>query len=273
MTCTRKNLRRIEVRSLSEDAAKVLKETAALDQLIDVLLEATSQQQLAQLVAQNITAFDTKLWLRVATRSDSASSEQERDALNRMAQSCMLLVDAMLKKSERELEDSSKVLQDILAAAADDRGEWYLPLTTIQVAALRAAMERHKDRLDEALLSNAFAWIRKCNDDGLDGMVTLLQKVLQLYAARVLKGPEETGVEGVMNQIIAAEEKEWAGLISGAASEGRLTEAGLMEALQRKMEGTVLGLTSGSYAQRVQAEYLKEIEARAKTVFRELASK
>lgn len=46
-----------------------------------------------------------------------------------------------------------------------------------------------------------------------------------------------------------------------------------MEALQKRMEGTVLGLQSGSYAQRVQAEYLKEVEARAKTVFREEAGK
>jgi hypothetical protein len=32
-------------------------------------------------------------------------------------------------------------------------------------------------------------------------MVTLIQKVLQLYAARALKGPETTGVEGVLNQV------------------------------------------------------------------------
>jgi hypothetical protein len=45
-----------------------------------------------------------------------------------------------------------------------------------------------------------------------------------------------------------------------------------MEVLQKKMESTVLGMQSGSYAQRVQAEYLKEVEARAKTVFRQLAA-
>jgi hypothetical protein len=27
-------------------------------------------------------------------------------------------------------------------------------------------MERHADRLDEALLSNAFAWIKKSSEDG-----------------------------------------------------------------------------------------------------------
>ena len=44
-----------------------------------------------------------------------------------------------------------------------------------------------------------------------------------------------------------------------------------MEALQRRMESVVLGLPSGSYAQRVQAEYLKELEERAKGTFAELA--
>ena len=29
----------------------------------------------------------------------------------------------------------------------------------------------------QALLSNAFAWMRKASEDGLDGMVALLQKV------------------------------------------------------------------------------------------------
>ena len=38
----------------------------------------------------------------------------------------------------------------------------------------------------QALLSNAFAWMRQASEDSLDGMVALLQKVLQLYAARAL---------------------------------------------------------------------------------------
>lgn len=45
----------------------------------------------------------------------------------------MVLVDALMRKTEQQLEDSGKVLQDILAAAADEKGEWYLPLTADQV--------------------------------------------------------------------------------------------------------------------------------------------
>lgn len=46
-----------------------------------------------------------------------------------------------------------------------------------QVAAVRAALDRHSEQLDEALLSNAFAWIRKCTEDRFDTMVQLIQKV------------------------------------------------------------------------------------------------
>jgi len=68
-------------------------------------------------------------------------------------------------------------------------------LALLQVSSVRAALDRFSDRLDEALLSNCFAWIKKCQDDGMDTMVTLLQKVLQLYAAKALKG-QETQVRG-----------------------------------------------------------------------------
>ena len=48
---------------------------------------------------------------------------------------------------------------------------------------------------------------------GFDTMVQLIQKVLQLYAASQLKGPETGGVPGLVNQVVYAEEREWATLI------------------------------------------------------------
>jgi len=246
-------------------------ETAALDDLIDRLLAAKTQQQMAQVVAENIFAVDAKFWLRVATRNDTAATAEEKERLQSVASSVMVLVDAMVRKTEQQLTDSSRVLQDIMTAAADDKGEWYLPLAPEQVQALREALDRHADRLDEALLSNAFAWIRKCSEDRFDTMVQLIQKVLQLYAARELRGPDASGPDGILNDVIYAEEKDWGPIIKSKASAGELTEPAFMEALQKRMEACVLGLQSGSYAQRVQAEYLKEIETRAKSVFRELA--
>jgi hypothetical protein len=52
---------------------------------------------------------------------------------------------------------------------------------------------------------------------------------------------------------------------------GELPETAFMASLQVKMERTVLSMKSGSYSQRVQAEYLKEVEARAKSVFKKLS--
>jgi hypothetical protein len=52
---------------------------------------------------------------------------------------------------------------------------------------------------------------------------------------------------------------------------GGLSETSFTSALQKRMEATVLMLKSGSYSQRVQAEYLKEVEERGKKVFAKLA--
>lgn len=254
-----------------DDASRSLKETAALDDLIDKLLVAKTEQELARLVAENIFMVDPKFWLRVATRNDTASGKEEQARLKALADKVMVLVDTVTRRTEQQLKESSRILQEIMSAAADDKGEWYLPLTADQVTNLRAALDKHSDRLDEALLSNAFAWIRKCSEDRFDTMVALIQKVLQLYAAKQLRGEDSNGVEGVVNQILWAEEPEWGPLIKRHAAEGAISEPQFMDALQRRMEVTVLHLQSGSYAQRVQAEYLKEIESRAKTVFKELA--
>lgn len=66
----------------------------------------------------------------------------------------------------------------------------------LQVTAVRAALDKYADQLDEGLLSNCFAWMKKCQDDRMDTMVALLQKVLQLYAAKALRGQEAEVMQG-----------------------------------------------------------------------------
>eukprot|EP00798_Chlamydomonas_sp_ICE-L_P024027 gene24027-9603_t len=160
-----------------DEQAKKLNETAALDDVIDRLIAAKNEQELARVVAENIFSIDTNFWMRVAVRNDTASSEQERSKLADASNKVMVLVDAMVKTTVSQLEDSSQVLQNILTAAADDKGDWYLPLTEEQVSRVRTTMDVYSAQLDEALLSNAFAWIDKCQQDGFDSMVQLIQKV------------------------------------------------------------------------------------------------
>jgi hypothetical protein len=258
-----------------------LAETAALDELIDILLSATDANDLTQKVAENMLSFDQRFWLRLATRTDSAAEPEEKEKLASLARVVMQLVDAMVRKTNAQLTDSAGVLQEILKAAADERtGEWKVPLPADKVAAMRAAMDARAEFIDEALLSNCFAWMRKASDDNLDGMVVILQKVLQIYASRALSiddavsnsGKTSSSAEAALSELLNVDEGTWAPIIRKKAQEGEISEISFLEALQRKMESVVLGLSSGSYSQRVQAEYLKELESRSKEVFADLAA-
>ena len=110
--------------------------------------------QLGQVVAENIFRIDSKFWLRLATRNDAASSQEDKDRLQRLATTSMVLVDAMLRKSEQQLSDSKRMLQDILSAAADAKGEWYLPLTRDQVGRTKSGSPGRRSRFFGGSLLN-----------------------------------------------------------------------------------------------------------------------
>lgn len=61
-------------------------------------------------------------------------------------------------------------------------------------------------------------------------MVALLQKVLQLYASRQLAqsaaGAGEGGADGLLNQLLAADEAEWAAIVRQQAQQGDIRWAG-----------------------------------------------
>jgi len=246
----------------------VLQETAALDQLIDMLGQARSQEELAKVVGENIMSFDQRLWVRFAIRADGAN-DAEKKKLSDLSRACMLLVEAMVQATEETMQGGISVLQEILVAAADEDGEWKLPLPQSAADSMKKAMEERADRIDEALLASAYASMRKASEDGMDGVVNLVQIFLQLYAARELSQvpPGAQPEDAFLAEALGKAEGEWGPAVRAAAEAGEVSEVSLMEALQRRMESTVLGLASGSYAQRVQAEYLKEFEARAKEVF------
>ena len=65
--------------------ASNLGEVAALDQLIDLLKNANGERELTKLVAENVLAFDSGFWLRLATRADAAQSQQDKQQLANLA--------------------------------------------------------------------------------------------------------------------------------------------------------------------------------------------
>ena len=298
--------------------------------------------------------MDQKFWLRVATRNDSAATQADRQRyalhvaghqiecskstlifaandcrLQELANTAMRMVDAIVKKSDSQLTDSGRVLQKILAAAADERGEWQVPLPEQKLDAMRKVqlhprsvssthrcmsctldtlrfeatdacftrvfgwqeLEANASALDESLLANAFAWMRKASNDKLDGeplssdhschdsthsfcisalqdkqrlaaagMVALLQQVLQLYAARALvsRQPGLPPDDAFLEEVLAAHESTWEDCIRQELAAGGVGQAALLAAVRRKMESVVLTLPNGSYAQRVQVVLLHQ---------------
>jgi hypothetical protein len=74
--------------------------------------------QLAELVAENILSCDQKFWLRLATRSDTATSPAEQEQLMGLANRAMMLVDRIVIETEAQLSNSAKVLHSIAQHAS-----------------------------------------------------------------------------------------------------------------------------------------------------------
>lgn len=73
-------------------------------------------------------------------------------------------------------------------------------------------------QVDEAVVAQAYSWIRKSGDDGLKGMVEILQRVLQLYGAFALvpkckpTDPEGTAARA-LEEVLAADVEDWPRLL------------------------------------------------------------
>ena len=157
-------------------------EVANMDSLIDLPIDA-DEEQLLKLVAENVLSFDQKMWIRIASRY-AAESQEEKDKIICWRAKCMKIIETMVESTEDTIKQSSKLLQDIVAAAAGPtRGEFDVPLKADALA--RMGREDGGGR-GGRLLNTVYAWIRKSDEDKLDGMVHILQHLLQCYAAREL---------------------------------------------------------------------------------------
>jgi len=250
-----------------ETEEEALAKVVALDGLIEALLEADGATALQNLIAENLLSLDQSFYLRLAARADGAD-DATKEQLNALAIAVMQVSEAIVTRTKEQMQTSAVVLQEIVMAAAEEStGEFVVPLKEDKVDAMRAAYRERATRVDEATLSNAYAWMRKAADDSLDGMVVIIQRVLQIYAGEALSvgGAAPETMAGKVNAVMAANEEEWEGLLSAIAADG--AQEGFTTELQQRMERVVLNLPNGSYQQRVQAEFLKELEGRAKTIF------
>ena len=125
----------------------------------------------------------------------------------------------------------------------------------------------------------------------MDGMVTIMQKALQIYAGTVISrariqlqanvgaalsgetqvaaddaaaglASTDSAASSLFEKLLHVDTDSWDTEIrKGIDSEG-VTKESLVSEVQKTMESVILGLENGSMGQRVQAEFLRELVMR-----------
>jgi hypothetical protein len=244
-----------------------------MDEMIDKLAEA-KPYELPNAVQRAFRVISSpQFFLRIAARQDAASSETDRARLSALASNLVSTLEAVVSTTEDRLDERAKQVEAVVKAAAEPAsGEFLIPLSPERVQAMRTALTKlDPSSLDEGFLSTVDAWMNKSHQDGMDGMVTILQKCLQMFAGIVLdravaspsssSSSDKDGQDDALDvyrTILASDADEWDVVL--AQTDAPLAQ--IQAAVQKTMETIVLNAEAGSIAQRVQAEYLKEIAKR-----------
>ncbi|XP_042509070.1 uncharacterized protein LOC122084695 isoform X3 [Macadamia integrifolia] len=253
----------------NQDAEQSFKKTVEVDRLIDMLRDANAAD-LQKLVAENILAFNEIFWIRLAARTETCKSEDDKKDYEELASSVMNIVDHIVHKTKEKIESATDVLKEILRPVVNDVEEISWPPKDSGALSLmeKELIQREQEgQLDEGFLSEVNAQLRQAKEDGdKPGLEAMLQKVLQLYASRVLskrsfakKAPEEEWNRLLIN-----------GLTIG---KGEVLPDELYAVINKRIERTLIRTEGGSYQQRVLTEYIKGIQSRTEDIVQVLQGK
>jgi hypothetical protein len=243
-------------RSISASSAP----SGRLDELI-TRMRMTSTQQLAQLVAENIKMIDTSFFMRLAELSDATEDRLEKARLSDLADTVARTLTSAVELTDRLADSKANQAQQIIALLADDDGEFVTPIPPAKLAAMRARMRAELDSLDENFVTTLRAFLKKCTDDNLGGMVVVLQKVLQTFASeRILAMTRglRADLREPVSAFLLADADEWALFLSRESARGAISCDEISMVLKEEVAQVVLELPSGSLTQTVVAEYLGE---------------
>ena len=233
-----------------------------------------------------------QFFLRIAELCDDAD-EEEREKLTALADNLAKTLTVVVESAEQKIDDSSAILQEVVASCAEPDGEFLVPLSEERFSSLQKAVwtKMEAGELGEIALSTVDAWAKKAQDDGLDGMVSILRKVLQLYASRVLRfdaalaaqqlaemmppdaaekvdlsgdapalHPDYAAAADLYEELLAGDADAWPRLLSERLNgDGAVKKRNVLAIVQAQIERVVLLQENGSFSQRVSAEFLREL--------------
>ncbi|TXG64618.1 hypothetical protein EZV62_011612 [Acer yangbiense] len=221
-----------------------------------------------------------------AASQDAEEAFKKTKDYEELATSVMNIVDLLVHKTHEKIESATDVLKAVLKPVIDEVEEISWPPRDPEALKLmeNEIIQREQEgQLDEGFLAEVNAQLRQSKEDGdKPGLEAMLQKVLQLYASRVLskrsyakKGNEVLKAEQFLETIIKAPEEEWNKcLIDGlTVGKGEITPEELYAVIKKRIERTLIRTEGGSYQQRILTEYLKGIESRAEELVQLLQGK
>jgi hypothetical protein len=255
-------------------------EIALMDAMIDKLLDAKPYELPGAVKRAFQVIRSPKFFLRIAERSDQAKTAAEMERLQTLAGNLVSTVEAVVETTKEQLDERASLVQKVIQAAAEpESGEFYVPLSAERIQAMQTVMSQ----LDEALLDDGFlstldSWIVKSHQDGMDLMVGILQKSLQLYAglqiSRALQRNNKATssssfllLSPELKELLESDPELWESrLLSNTSLRSKDDVSKVKVQVQKTMETVIFTLETGSMAQQVQAEYLKELLNRIEAV-------
>ncbi|KAJ1693138.1 hypothetical protein LUZ63_009836 [Rhynchospora breviuscula] len=274
--------RRTVLCAVNKDAEQAFMKTVEVDRLIDTMRDS-NPRELEQVVVENVLSLDEGFWIRLAARSETCKSEDDKKDYEELAACVMSIVDCLVHKTEEKIETATDVLKAILNPIMDEHEEITWPPRDPEALKLmekELSTREQEGYLDEGFLAEVNAQLRQAKEDGdKPGLQAMLQKVLQLYASKVLgkrsyayKGGEVIPREKFLESVIEAPESIWNKvLIDGLTiGKGDIEPEDLYAAIKKRIERVLIRTEGGSYEQRVLVEYLKGIESRTQELVQAL---
>jgi len=272
-------------------------ELAVIDDMITKLADA-KPYELPNAVSRAIRVVSSpRFFLRIAERVDETKDPMEKEKLSALADNLTNTINAVVSMTEESLDERAKDVEKVVKAASEpSSGEFLVPLSKERLAAMKSTLEALEvENLNEGFLSTVDSWMNKAHQDGMDGMVTIMQKALQIYAGTVISrariqlqanvgaavsgedqaaadalaaaaSEESDSAASLFEKILNIDTDEWDAEIREGIESGDVSKDALVSEVQKTMESVILGLENGSMAQRVQAEYLRELVTRIESL-------
>lgn len=244
-------------------------ELSIMDEMITKLANAKPYELPTAVQRAFHVISSPRFFLRIAERVDQEKDVTAKEKLSALASNLVATLEAVVSTTEDKLDEKAKQLEKVVKAAAEpDSGEFLVPLLPERIDSMRKEFFKLDDTvLDEGFLATVDSWINKSYKDGLDLMVGILQKVLQLYASRKIaqalaaRSEKSTKARKLFMELLDADAENWDSLLR-TKIQNELTAEQIISEIQSNIETIVFSLETGSMSQRVQAEYLKEMVSR-----------